>query len=249
MNDSYLTNLPIDLFIYQLSYLHFDDVINICQLNTKFYSYGSDSKYNNKWKQLIDNTYSNIYNYEYYLNKIWSKLRLHHNRYNYRVYTKLINILDPITQLMIYYQQNDIKSFNLIKDDDSNHDVKNERNNDEQKFLALFLLNKPLEMMKYDKDYPYGSTYVDLLRGYNVSTNHINEMFIDMVSNNNIKGAEMFIRKGANIHVWDDYALRYASRNKNIEMVKYLVENGANIHARNDYALRIAESGGFSDIF
>jgi len=45
---------------------------------------------------------------------------------------------------------------------------------------------------------------------------------------------------GANIHTYNDYALRLTARNGHFDIVKYLVEQGANIHAYNDYALRWA---------
>lgn len=48
------------------------------------------------------------------------------------------------------------------------------------------------------------------------------------------------VKRKANIHVYDDYALRAASRNGYLEIVKYLVEHGANIHAIDNYALRMA---------
>jgi hypothetical protein len=53
---------------------------------------------------------------------------------------------------------------------------------------------------------------------------------------------------GADIHVENDYALRWASTKGHLETVKYLVESGADIHAYNDAALRLASDYGHLDI-
>jgi ankyrin repeat protein len=56
------------------------------------------------------------------------------------------------------------------------------------------------------------------------------------------------VEQGANIHVCDDLALRWASENGHLDVVKYLVEQGANIHARDDWALRWAGENGHLDV-
>lgn len=104
----YLTKLPIDLFIQLLTYLSFEDVINICSSNSRLHYYGLN--YNIKWKQLINDTFFSIQNYDKHLKKIWIELNLDEGAYNYLVYTKLIKLLDFITQLEIYYKQGDTKS-------------------------------------------------------------------------------------------------------------------------------------------
>ena len=60
----------------------------------------------------------------------------------------------------------------------------------------------------------------------------------------NLEEVKSAIDEGANVHAYDDYALRYASRSGHLEIVKFLVENGANIHADDDYALRWASTKG-----
>jgi len=45
---------------------------------------------------------------------------------------------------------------------------------------------------------------------------------------------------GANVHVYNDYALRWASREGHTEVVRVLLAAGANVHAGIDYALRWA---------
>ena len=130
-------------------------------------------------------------------------------------------MLDPITQLMIYYKQGDIESF----------EDKNNFNNT-QRFLALFLLGKKEEMVKFLPSSAY-QPYIDLLDGKEINKNILNKMMINMAKEGNIKGTEYFLtEKGVDIHAGDDNALRWASYNGHLEVVKYLVQNDANIHAK-----------------
>lgn len=235
MNIDYLTRLPADLVIKQLTYLPFDDVIKVCTSNNTLHQYCVNSKYNNWWKTLVDNTFSNIYNYNEHLNEIQQKLKLDEGTYNYMVYTKLINLLDPITQLMIYYKQGDTKSFN------------DQRFDNVQRFLALFLLNKPNEMGKY-LSVANKQSYMELLKGNKISKNQLNTMLFQMVENGNVKGVELLKRKGANIHIRNDYALGVAGVNNYLKMMQYLIKNGADIHAEDDLALRSVSEYGHIDI-
>ena len=59
---------------------------------------------------------------------------------------------------------------------------------------------------------------------------------------------KLLLEKGADIHVDDDYALRWASKNGHFDIVKFLVENGADVHAWNNHALRLASENGHFDI-
>nr|QBK91632.1 MAG: F-box-like family protein [Pithovirus LCPAC302] len=110
----YLSQLPIDIFIHNITYLPFSDVINICSTNQKLHTYCTDPQYNNHWKSLIDNTFSLVDNYEEKLNKIWLNLKVIKNTYNYQVYTGLIKLLDPITQAMIYYRQLQTRRYEIF---------------------------------------------------------------------------------------------------------------------------------------
>ena len=56
------------------------------------------------------------------------------------------------------------------------------------------------------------------------------------------------INNGANIHVLDDYLLRWAVTCNYFDLVKFLVEKGADIHAENDCALRWAANYGRLDL-
>src|SRR5680860_967420 len=99
-----LSELPIDLFMKQITYLPFDDVINICNTNKKLHDYCTNPDYNTRWKALINKTFSSIPNYNQKLEEVWLLLGYDKNKYNYIVYTKLIKTLDKITQAMIYYK-------------------------------------------------------------------------------------------------------------------------------------------------
>jgi hypothetical protein len=52
------------------------------------------------------------------------------------------------------------------------------------------------------------------------------------------------LKAGANVHVYDDFALRWAARDGYVETVKILLKAGANVHACDDYALYLAEKYG-----
>ena len=56
------------------------------------------------------------------------------------------------------------------------------------------------------------------------------------------------IKRGADIHAYNDEALRWASQNGHLDVVKYLVENGANIHSNDDFALRWSANAGHLEV-
>jgi len=94
-----------NLLMLQLTYLPFDDVVSVCSLNRRYHEvcYNEDHVYDNQWRQIIENTYSFIPNYQELISG---------KRYNYITYTQLIRELDNKTQLRIYFRQNDMDSFN-----------------------------------------------------------------------------------------------------------------------------------------
>ena len=55
---------------------------------------------------------------------------------------------------------------------------------------------------------------------------------------------KLLLERKANVHVDDDYVLRWASADGHLEVVKLLLKHGANVHAGNDYALRMASENG-----
>jgi ankyrin repeat protein len=86
------------------------------------------------------------------------------------------------------------------------------------------------------------------IKNYVKYSNDINNDFIKSVKIGYIKNIYILLKNGANIHVNNDYALRFSSENGNFEVVKFLIGNGANIHADNDYALKISSHNGHFDV-
>ncbi len=105
-----MEELPIDVFIQEITYLPFTDVISLCSVNSKLHDYCTNIKYNNNWKTLIDNTYSSVPGYLHMLELVWNRYG-QRNIYNYMIYTDLIKTLNADTRLTIYYRQGDMKSF------------------------------------------------------------------------------------------------------------------------------------------
>jgi ankyrin repeat protein len=56
--------------------------------------------------------------------------------------------------------------------------------------------------------------------------------------NGHLDIVEFLVSKGSRIHAREDYALRWSAENGHLAVVKFLVDNGADIHADRDYALR-----------
>ena len=235
MNIDYLSQLPVDVFIRNLTYLPFDDVINVCSSNRILHNYCINPDYNNKWRQLIDDTFKGIYNYQEKLKQIRNKLNINESVYNYLVYTHLVKVLDPITQLMIYYRQDDMKSFN------------NPNFTNVQKFLALFLLGQKDKINDYLPNDAY-FPFISMLKGHKIDQNIVNEMLIEMANEGSVNGVLMMLSKGADIHTDNDLALRWGSKNGYLEIVRYLTEKGADIHVFDDLALRWGSREGHLDV-
>ncbi len=235
MDIDYLSQLPIDMFIKNITYLPFDDVMSLCSSNTTLHNYCSNPSYNSNWKKLIDDTFGNIHNYQEKLKQIRSKLKINDGVYNYLVYSHLVKVLDPITQLIIYYKQKDMDSFN------------NPKFTNVQRFLSLFLLNKKDVINNYLPTDDY-LPFISMLGGGDISQNILNRMIIEMAKEGSVKGVSMMLSEGADIHADNDFALRWASEKGHLEVVKYLTERGANVHAQNDAALLWASRYGHLEL-
>ena len=59
---------------------------------------------------------------------------------------------------------------------------------------------------------------------------------------------EILLAAGADVHVFDDGALRWAAEEGHANVVKLLLEYGADVHALSDNALRLAANNGHSDV-
>ena len=225
-----LSVLPVDVFIKEITYLPFDKVITICQFNSKSHKYCTSNDYNNHWKQLIDNTFSSIDSYKDKLHLIWKDLGYNNDKYDYLVYTQLIKYLDPITQLIIYYRQGDMKSFNSY--------------NKEQQFLALFLLGKKDIIENYLPNKNY-RVFINLLNKQKIPKDILNNMLVEMAKEGSLRGVKYFQYIGADMN---DKALRLASKYGHLDVVKFLHKEGADIHSNNGYALQLASSNGHLDV-
>ena len=230
MEISELEKLDPDLFLQYITYLPFNDVISVCTSSVILHKYCHDEKYRSKWKSLIDNTFSRIYNYPEKLKEIQ---RITKSDYNYLVYTQLVNLLDPITKLMIYYRQGDMKSF--------------EEGTKEQKFLALFLLNKK-DIIKDYLPYAEWTPFIDFLNGGNISQDDRGMMLAAFALEGNIQGIQLMEKHGAEIGYNNNIPLRAAVRYNQLDVVKYLISRGADPRAMNNRPIRLTGELGHFEI-
>jgi ankyrin repeat protein len=63
-----------------------------------------------------------------------------------------------------------------------------------------------------------------------------------------LEWVKFLIAAGADVHYYDDYALRWASCNGHLEIVKELLRAGADVHAFNDKSLRYASAYGHLEV-
>jgi hypothetical protein len=66
--------------------------------------------------------------------------------------------------------------------------------------------------------------------------------------NGHLEVVKLLLENGANLHIEHDCVLRWASWNGHLEVVKLLLENGADLHADDDYALRSASVNGHLEV-
>jgi ankyrin repeat protein len=76
----------------------------------------------------------------------------------------------------------------------------------------------------------------------------MNSTFKTCAENGDIELVKSLLQEGVNIHIENNYALRWSSSNGHLEVVRYLVEQGADIHANNEYALRHAALNGYLEV-
>lgn len=100
---------------------------------------------------------------------------------------------------------------------------------------------------KFDYDYTFGIFFAqyNILKVYSKNKNSI---LAESSRRGELALVIWSLKKGADIHHDNDYALRWASERGYFEIVKYLVENGANIHASEDWALITASGSGHLEI-
>ena len=190
--------------------------------------------------QKLHNQLISHHEYNQQLQQLQLKENYDPNRFDYLIYVKLVKKLDPITQLMIYYRQQDWKSFH-------------KNFNNHSRLLAMFLLNNKVEAEKYYNLLDiYGKNlyqgFINYLNQIELNQNEKDYMLIEMAKYGNLRGVKMMINEGVNLHAQDDYALILASKYGHLEVVKYLIEKGANLHAQDDEALSLASRDGHLEV-
>jgi ankyrin repeat protein len=73
------------------------------------------------------------------------------------------------------------------------------------------------------------------------------QQLIEAAENGHKETVALLLDRGADIHAWDDYALRAVTQDGHTETVALLLDKGADIHAHNDYALRWAAENGHTE--
>ena len=90
------------------------------------------------------------------------------------------------------------------------------------------------------------------IKSYNlkdyVNQNDINRMLYYSAFNGDFEVVKYLVEHGADIHAYDDEALRWSAASGHLKVVKYLVEHGANIHACNDQALKLSFKNGHTEV-
>jgi ankyrin repeat protein len=76
----------------------------------------------------------------------------------------------------------------------------------------------------------------------------LDDKLIEASENGHIDVVRELLAAGADVHAYDDHALRWSSENGHVDVVKVLLDAGANVHANNDLALRWASYSGHVDV-
>lgn len=221
--------LPIDIFMKEVTYLPFGTVQSICQTNRQFRDYCLSPNYSSYWKSLIESTYrDSLYQYNEKVKEIQEELTSADgpgDQYNYMIYVKLSQFLDPVTQVMILLKQGDTKSLNNYTK--------------EQIFLAKFLLG---EKSTAPRDYRVFNDILDKTLSPSpehkrqVSQRNLDYAMSLMASDGNIRGIRMLQGLGANV-LSDNKALEWAAQYGHLEAVKYLLDQGVDINIHDGEAL------------
>ncbi|MDY0270632.1 ankyrin repeat domain-containing protein [Trichloromonas sp.] len=75
-----------------------------------------------------------------------------------------------------------------------------------------------------------------------------NELLMRSAVNGYKRGVVIALKRGADIHHRDDYALRWSVNKGYYDIVKILLDNGANVNVSNNQPIRVADMYGHTDI-
>jgi len=76
----------------------------------------------------------------------------------------------------------------------------------------------------------------------------VNKNLINACETGDFKTVKHLVESGADIHAYDDLALRWAAAEGHLEIVKFLIQNGANIYAQDKYAFTLAKTNEHPEI-
>ena len=242
-----LSRLPIDLFIQQITYLPYDEVVSICQANKKLHDYCT--KYDTHWKSLIRQAFSNLPDYAAILKEIHQ--RLGGEVYNYLVYTQFMNYLDPAILLLIYNKQNDKVNFDRVfqqADEISKlifyyriakfDNFLSGSNMDKIAALWLIGLNKLIEFGKTwegPDEKAYASKFIRA-SFKTASQQDLNDLAISLTEVGNLQGLKRMLQLGADINAISD--LSEPASYGYLDVIKYVWKlRGSDTEERGDTVL------------
>jgi hypothetical protein len=127
-----------------------------------------------------------------------------------------------------------LKLFSLT--DENNHELIDELMDDMINYFGVEEINKMPDSIACK----FVSRIIDNI--------DINEIFINVAELGYLETVKILINRGADIHIDNDEAIRWASLNGHLEIVKFLFGKGADIHADNNCAIRMASKNGHFEI-
>lgn len=77
---------------------------------------------------------------------------------------------------------------------------------------------------------------------------NINDEFIAQVEANDLDAVARLLELGADVHIYDNYALQHSAIQGNLNMVSKLLKYNANLHTDNDGALRWSAKRGLLNV-
>ena len=139
--------------------------------------------------------------------------------------------LDLITSIVPYLSPSDILKL-CLRNDSFNRRVCQDQNS------IIWKLLYQRDISSHIPRHNIASRYLDVMDYF--LPLRLNDRLIYSAQSGYNAMVKHALKDGANIHAWDDRALRNAALNGYTDTVKLLLDRGANIHANDDEALLIA---------